>query len=51
MWFLISFYKANVWLIFNFVTVWLKSKFADNTLPAAESIKQGEGQLYPNVSK
>ena len=49
--FLLKFYRVNLWQITNFIAVWAGSKFAAASQPASESIKGGEGQLYPNVSK
>jgi anaerobic magnesium-protoporphyrin IX monomethyl ester cyclase len=51
MWFLLHFYRVNLWQVFNFVSVWARSKFAAGSQPAMESIREGEGQLYPNLHK
>ena len=51
MWFLLWFYKVNLWQVVNFITVWFKSKFSAGAQPAMESIREGEGQLYPNIQK
>ena len=51
MWFLLRFYKVNLWQVFNFISVWFRSKFAAESQPAMESIREGEGQLYPNIPK
>jgi hypothetical protein len=33
------------------VYLWIGSRFAWGKDPASESIKQGEGQLYPGMTK
>ena len=50
LWWLIYYYRLTPVQIFDLIAVWLRSKvrFSD---PASESIKQGEGQLYPQMKK
>jgi anaerobic magnesium-protoporphyrin IX monomethyl ester cyclase len=47
-WWLLYFYKLTVPQVLNLIFAWAKS-FKNN--PSNESIKQGEGQLYPEVNK
>jgi hypothetical protein len=50
LWWLAYYYRLTPAQIFDLITIWLRSKVkvAD---PASESIKQGEGQLYPQMNK
>lgn len=51
-WYLFYFYNLNIKQIFNLVKVWISSKkISKDHHPSHESIKQGEGQLYPNLTK
>jgi radical SAM superfamily enzyme YgiQ (UPF0313 family) len=50
MWFLLRFYRVTPGQIINFISVWLRSRFADEAQPAAESIREGEGQLFPSIN-
>ncbi len=50
LWWLAYYYRLTPAQIFDLVAVWLKSKLR-NADPASESIKQGEGQLYPQMNK
>jgi radical SAM superfamily enzyme YgiQ (UPF0313 family) len=49
--FLIYLYRLTPKQIYNLVYLWIGSRFAWGKDPASESIKQGEGQLYPGMSK
>lgn len=50
LWWLLYYYKLTPMQVLEMVVVWVKSKSASGN-PATESIKQGEGQLYPQVNK
>jgi len=50
-WFLIYLYKLTPQQIFNLISLWVGSRFSWGSDPASESIKQGEGQLYPGMAK
>jgi hypothetical protein len=50
LWWLAFYYKLTPAQIIDLIVVWIKSRL-DSSDPASESIKQGEGQLYPQVNK
>lgn len=51
-WYLVYFYRLTPNQVFQMIKIWIKSKLAFNqSHPSHESIKQGEGQLYPNIDK
>jgi anaerobic magnesium-protoporphyrin IX monomethyl ester cyclase len=50
LWWLAYYYRLTPAQIFDLITVWLRSKMNASD-PASESIKQGEGQLYPQMNK
>jgi anaerobic magnesium-protoporphyrin IX monomethyl ester cyclase len=50
-WFLAYIYSLTPRQIIHLILLWGKDKFSWSTNPSAESIKQGEGQLYPNLGK
>lgn len=49
LWWLAYYYKLTPFQIFDLIFVWFKSKMRLSD-PASESIKQGEGQLYPQIN-
>lgn len=51
-WYLFHFYNLNLTQILSLVKVWISSKkVSKEHHPSHESIKQGEGQLFPNMAK
>lgn len=50
-WYLAYYYRITPSQIFQLIMLWLRSRFSKGVDPASESIRQGEGQLYPNMSK
>ena len=50
LWWLAYYYRLTPAQIFDLITIWLRSKMRSKD-PASESIKQGEGQLYPQINK
>lgn len=51
MWWLLYYYKLTIRQVYKLIATWLYSKFSFDAHPSSESIKQGEGQLYPNAKK
>jgi len=49
MWWLLYYYKLTPGQVVNLIFTWVRSRFSFGNGPAAESIRQGEGQLYPDV--
>ena len=49
MWWLLYYYKLTPGQVANLILTWIRSKFSFKDGPAGESIRQGEGQLYPDV--
>lgn len=50
LWWLLYYYKLTFGQVYKLISAWVYSKMSFNSSPATESIKQGEGQLYPNVN-
>lgn len=50
-WFLVYIYSLTPRQIGHLIMLWGKDKFSWSKNPSTESIKQGEGQLYPNVGE
>jgi hypothetical protein len=50
-WFLAYIYRLTPSQIIHLIKIWIGSKFSWDVNPSTESIKQGEGQLYPNLNK
>lgn len=50
LWWLAYYYRLTPTQIIEILVVWIRSKFVLSD-PALESLKQGEGQLYPQVNK
>jgi anaerobic magnesium-protoporphyrin IX monomethyl ester cyclase len=50
-WFLAFYYNLTPSQIFQLISLWVSNKFSWAGDPSSQSIKQGEGQLYPNMSK
>lgn len=49
-WYLMYYYRLTPSQVFQLIKVWVQSKLSSNQHhPSHESIKQGEGQLYPNM--
>lgn len=48
-WFLVYIYSLTPRQIIHLILLWGKDKFSWRKNPSTESMKQGEGQLYPNV--
>lgn len=51
MWYLAYYYKTTPSQIFSMVLLWVKNKFSEKYDPSLSSVQQGEGQLYPEISK
>ena len=50
-WYLAYYYRLTPSQIVHLIRLWFRSKFSWGEDPSSESIKQGEGQLYPNMRK
>lgn len=50
-WFLAYIYRLTPGQIFHLIVLWFGQKFSSGGDPSIESMKQGEGQLYPNMSR
>jgi anaerobic magnesium-protoporphyrin IX monomethyl ester cyclase len=50
-WYLLYFYRLSISQISNLIMMWIKTMISKNSNFSTENIKQGDGQLYPNLKK
>jgi hypothetical protein len=51
LWWLLYYYKLTIPQVTDLIFVWMRSRFSFREHPSSESIRQGEGQLYPQMNK
>lgn len=52
MWYLMYYYRLTPSQVSQIAMIWIRSRFSSSKYhPSHESIKQGEGQLYPSLKK